>query len=194
MSKLKDFETPDVKLEQYSTPSEIAADVVWQAFMHGDIKDKIVLDAACGPGYFGIAALLLGAKKVFFVDISKEAIDLLHHNLEYLPPIEGKHEVIHHDIRDFSYDVDVVLQNPPFGIQGEKHTDKLFLEQACRHAPVVYSMHKLESDTFIRAVAKDHHFSVTHCWPYDFPLPKTQYFHTQRKHIIRVGCWRMEKA
>ncbi|MCM8823817.1 MAG: GNAT family N-acetyltransferase [Candidatus Omnitrophica bacterium] len=37
-----------------------------------DFKDKVVVDAGCGNGVFGIYALLKGAKKVYFLDFNKK--------------------------------------------------------------------------------------------------------------------------
>jgi len=81
LSKLKDFESYDVELEQYSTPSEISAEVLWTACLNADIENKVILDAACGPGYFGIGALLLGAKKVYFVDIDEKILKIVKENI-----------------------------------------------------------------------------------------------------------------
>ena len=39
-----------------------------------DVKDKIVIDYGCGSGILGIAALLLGAKKVIAVDNDPQAL------------------------------------------------------------------------------------------------------------------------
>ncbi|WII94741.1 50S ribosomal protein L11 methyltransferase [Moraxella haemolytica] len=39
-----------------------------------DLTDKIVIDYGCGSGVLGVAALLLGAKAVFAVDIDPQAI------------------------------------------------------------------------------------------------------------------------
>ena len=39
-----------------------------------DVKDKIVIDYGCGSGILGVAALLLGAKKVYATDIDPQAI------------------------------------------------------------------------------------------------------------------------
>ena len=67
LSQLNVFPTPNIKLEQYPTDSEIAADILWTAFMRNDIKNKIIADFGCGTGLLGIGAILLGAKKVFFI-------------------------------------------------------------------------------------------------------------------------------
>ena len=77
LSKLKVFDSAKVKLEQYPTDSEVAADVLWNAFMQGDIGNKIIADLGAGTGVLGIGALILGAKKVYFVEKDKDVIKLL---------------------------------------------------------------------------------------------------------------------
>src|SRR3989344_2046606 len=74
LTKLATFENPKVKLEQYQTEAEIAAQVIWKAFLNGDIEGKSCIDLGCGTGILGIGALILGARKVTFVDIDLEAL------------------------------------------------------------------------------------------------------------------------
>jgi len=44
LESIKGFQDPKIKQEQYQTPSHIAADLLWNAFMIGDIVDKKVID------------------------------------------------------------------------------------------------------------------------------------------------------
>lgn len=196
LSKLRDFDENILHLEQYSTPSEIAADVVWKAFMAGDVENKTILDPACGPGYFGIACLLLGAKKVYFVDIDEKAIDILKSNLNLVQlknkRIEKRYLVKKIDIKDFDEKVEVIIQNPPFGTK-QKHADKIFLEKAFEVSKTIYSIHKITSKDFIRAISKDYNFEIEGLWEYDFELKQTQKFHKKRIQRIKVGCWKLEK-
>src|SRR3990167_5243168 len=76
LSTLKNYEQPSLELEQYATPSSIAAEWVWTMAMKREVAGKIILDAACGPGILGIGLLLLGAKKVYFVDKDEKAMQL----------------------------------------------------------------------------------------------------------------------
>ncbi|WP_273776825.1 50S ribosomal protein L11 methyltransferase [Acinetobacter sp. GSS19] len=47
-----------------------------------DLKDKIVIDYGCGSGILGVAALLLGAKKVYATDIDPQAVLATQQNAE----------------------------------------------------------------------------------------------------------------
>lgn len=47
-----------------------------------DVKDKIVIDYGCGSGILGVAALLLGAKKVYTTDIDPQAVLATQQNAE----------------------------------------------------------------------------------------------------------------
>ena len=47
-----------------------------------DLTDKVVIDYGCGSGILGIAALLLGARKVYAVDIDPQAVLATNQNAE----------------------------------------------------------------------------------------------------------------
>jgi putative methylase len=194
LSKLKGFEKVDVKLEQYATPSEIAADWLWKAAFKHDIAGKVSLDAACGPGVLGCGALLLGVGKVYFVDSDANALDLARDNVARLGEVYeiGKSEFICADIADFSLPVDVVLQNPPFGTK-IRHHDKRFLENAFIVGKTVYSMHKISTAGFVEAYVRDAGFKITDRWEYDFSIGASLPFHRRQKYVVQVGLWRMVK-
>jgi len=195
LSKLKGFETPSLKLEQYATPSKIAAEWCWVMVMKQEVGGKTILDAACGPGIIGLGLLLLGASKVFFVDkdpkimtVCQENYDLLNQEYEL-----GEAVFVTGDITSFDQNVDIVVQNPPFGTKNE-HIDKVFLEKAFSVAPLVYSIHKLSTKQFVQAIAKDHGFTITETWEYEFPIKAAFKHHTKPVVNIEVGLWRMEKS
>src|SRR3989344_562175 len=176
LSKLKSFEKPSLQLEQYPTPSNIAAEWVWSMAMKREVAGKTIVDAGCGPGIIGLGLLLLGARKIIFIDKDQEALNLCQQNYITLQQEYeiGAAEFIAHDFSLFDGEAEVVVQNPPFGTKQE-HADKKFLEKAFSIAPLVYSMHKWSTQKFVEAVCKD--FS----------------FHEKPKQIIDVGLWRMEK-
>jgi putative methylase len=194
LSKLKDFEQPSWELEQYSTPAHISADWIWSMALKGEIAGKIILDAACGPGILGMGLLLMGAKKIFFIDKDEKAINICVENYNSLKEEYeiGEAEFITEDISLFDAEVDIVVQNPPFGTK-VKHMDKKFLEKAFSIAPIVYSMHKWSTKVFVEAISKDLGFLITHNWRYKFPIKARFKHHTKPVRFIDVGLWRMEK-
>lgn len=195
LSSLKAWESQKVREEQYPTPVEIAADWLWNAVQRGDIRNRMILDAGCGNGILGIGALILGAKKVFFVDIDADSIKICQENYEKVR-VEwavGRAEFLHTGIELFDQPVDVVLQNPPFGTK-EEHADKKFLEKAFSLAKTVYSMHKVSTKRFVEAVTKDNGFKITDLWEYAFPIKAAFAFHRKPVSNIDVGLWRMEKS
>lgn len=195
LSKLKTFEKPKVKLEQYQTEAEIAADALWTAYMSGDIEDKTITDLGCGTGTFGLGALLLGAKKVYMVEVDEETLDLARQNKKTLEQEIGQKlnaELIRQDIRNFKKKSDVVIQNPPFGVQ-KSHTDKLFLLKAMEIAPKIYSFHKIESQEFIKKFIKEQGFQSELVQEYDLPIKRVYLFHTKKIYKVKVGMWKIWK-
>ncbi len=190
LSRLQSFEKPSYRLEQYPTDSEIAAEVLWFADQLGDLKNKKIADLGCGTGVLGIGALLFDPEKVYFVDIDERALRKLRNNLQLMEM--QSYEIFNSGIKDFNKEVDVVIQNPPFGTKNE-HADKLFLEKAFQISNIIYSFHKLTSEKFIESISKDFGFKITHFFKFDFPLKKTMDFHKKRIQNIEVGCWRLEK-
>jgi putative methylase len=199
LSKLKNFDEVSVKLEQYATPSEIAAAWVWNAMLKDDIAGKVIVDAACGPGILGCGALLMGADKVIFVDISLEALDLAKENVKMLAEEYeiGESEFIRADIADFTLPegtsrVDTVLQNPPFGTK-IRHHDRTFLEKAFVVGNVIYSMHKENTWAFVKAIVQDNGFEVTDRWTYDFRIGNILPWHKKPAVVVKTTVWRLVK-
>ena len=190
LSKLKGFGNPKLDSEQYLMDSDVGADALWNAYFNDDLKDKTVADLGCGTGILGIGALLLGAAKVIFVDSDENVLDVAKNNLSDFIPL-GESEFLHQDVNDFSRPVDIIIQNPPFGTK-QKHADKDFLLAAFKNAKIIYSFHKSTSENFIRQIAADNGFRITHRYDYKYPLKATFLFHKRRIHRIDVSCWRLE--
>ena len=193
LSELKVFEKPDVYTEQYPVDSEIAAEVLWNAYFNKDIEGKVVADLGCGTGLLGIGALLLGARMVYLIDLDKEALEIAKENLSRFSEIKGKAVFLNISIEDFNEKADVVLQNPPFGTK-KKHADREFLLKAFSMAKIVYSFHKATSKEFISKISENNNFKITHYFEFNFPIKMSQLFHKKPLHRIKVGCWRMERV
>lgn len=70
LSQVDDFETPNIKLEQYCTPSDIACEMfeIIQ-FEHQGITGKEIADFCCGTCMYSIAAAYLDPAKITAFDI-----------------------------------------------------------------------------------------------------------------------------
>ena len=190
LSKLETFSRPKLMQEQYQTDSEIASEILWFAYMQGDIEGKAIADLGAGTGILGIGCCLLGAKKCYMVEKDASLIEPLRKNIDGSGAENA--EVISKDIKEFSRKADVVVQNPPFGTK-TRHADREFLEKAFSTAEVIYSIHKSSTAKFVEAIARDNGFVVTHKLNFSLPLKATHPFHKRRIHRISVDCFRIAK-
>ena len=195
LSKLKGFESSKAKLEQYSTNSEIASDCLWNIFMKEGFSEKVVADFGCGPGILGIGALALGASKAMLLEVDPAAVDIAKQNLKIIEGLLGEElnaEFLNIPLNKFKRRVDIVLQNPPFGVQ-DTHADRVFLIKAMECSDLIYSFHKIESEDFVKKLSEDHGFKASLYLKYKFPLMNTMRFHTKNVHYVDVGCFRILK-
>ena len=180
---------PDVALEQYTTPSVIASDLLWNAYGLGDVEGKNILDLGCGTGIFAIASSLLGASLSVGVDIDGKSIDVAREfsqklKLDNISFVCG-------DVCDYNADfkIDTVFQNPPFGSQknAKKGQDIKFVKKACElNADVLYSFHMASSEEFLINYYNDNNLEISHLFRYKFPIPKIYDFHTKEKADVDV--------
>ncbi|MBI2671514.1 methyltransferase [Candidatus Woesearchaeota archaeon] len=190
LSKLKPADELNVKLEQYQTEGELAGEIIWKAFLNNDINEKIIADLGCGNGILGIAALLLGAKKVYFLDIDKHSIKTAMENYTKLKLKNGF--FLNSDVKNFNKKIDTIIMNPPFGVQKE-HSDRVFLEKAMLAGNVIYSLHKIESKNFINSFSKKLGFRVENIYKYKFLLKQSYKFHKSKSLYVDVGLWIIRK-
>lgn len=198
LSKLKGFEKPKVREEQYTTEPEIAAELLWNMHMRGELDGKTIADLGSGTGFLGLGALLMGAKRVILVEKDKEAVKTAKQNLEFLKSQGfelGESVFKEMDVEEFSEiggRADFVVENPPFGTRQE-HIDKAFLKAAFAIADTVLSFHKTSTEKFVIAFAKDNGFRAAEKLDFKFPLHATQDYHTRKLHRIDVTLYRLEK-
>ena len=195
LSRLEGFSEPKVRQEQYLMDSEIGASVLWNAWLLGDIRGKVIADLGCGTGMLGIGALMLGAKQVLFVDMDKNALETAKNNILKVKSEGyslGKAEFICSNIVEIKIKADLIIQNPPFGTK-IRHNDILFLKKALETASIVYSFHKSESKSFLERFSAKKNAKITHVWDFKFPLKATLPFHRRKIHRIDVSCFRFEK-
>ncbi len=196
-----DYISPSIGLEQYKTPAPIAANILWDAYNLSDIKDRRVMDLGCGTGIFAIGSAILGAKKVFGVDIDEGALKIGKRAAEKMG-VADKIRFIKSDIRDdkeFSrlsqLEIDTLIQNPPFGSQrrSRRGADRIFIKRSISISPVVYSFHMAGSEDFVKKYFRGYGGRITHRAYYRFPIPRIYEFHEKEILFVDVIVLRVEK-
>ncbi|AHL23619.1 METTL5 family protein [Thermococcus nautili] len=191
LSKLEGFPEPKPELEQYRTPGNVAAELLWLAYSAGDIAGKVVADLGTGTGVLAIGAKLLGAEKVYAVEVDEKALEVARRNAERAG-VEV--EFINADVSEFGEKVDTVVMNPPFGSQ-RKGADRPFLLKAFEVADRVYSIHlaKPEVRNFIEKFSADSGFTSIRLATVPFEIPAQFFFHRKRLERILVDLYLFER-
>ena len=193
LSQIEGHPLPNVYLEQYTTPSNVAAETLYlAAYVNDDILDKTVIELGCGTGRLAIGAALLDAKEVFGVDLDKAAVKVAQKNAEKLG-VKEKTRWIVADIDVVRGVFDTVLQNPPFGVQ-RKRADRRFITKSLELSGTVYSFHKAgESNReFIKRFIEEHGGKISTIFPLEMDIPRMFKFHTKKKKITQVDLYRIE--
>ena len=188
LERVKRHPEPKAQFEQYSTPSTIAADVLYTALGLGDIVDCKIVDLGCGTGIFSIGAKALGAKEVVGVDVDATAVELARSNAKEIG-VDVRYENM--SVLKFEEECDTTIQNPPFGAQ-KKHADVPFVTKALAISPVVYSLHLSKTEEFITKEADLLGARITLTKEYRFPIPHTYPFHKKREKEFDVTLFRLE--
>ena len=180
---------PKVGLEQYTTPSVIASDLIWNAYSLGDVEDMDIVDLGCGTGIFAVGSALMGANSAVGVDVDEDSIALAQEVKDKLK-LDNLNFIVS-DINDFdeSLNADTVFQNPPFGSQrnADSGQDLRFIQKAIElDCDVLYSFHMQSPEEFLIKYYADNGLEITHIFRYEFPIPKIYDFHTKEKQNVDV--------
>jgi putative methylase len=184
LERLMGFSNPSAEKEQYATPASVAADLLYLAYLHGDLE--CVCDLGCGTGVLAIGSALLGAK-VVGVEIDPKSLMTARENATRLG-VEV--EFIRGDANSVSLKgIKTVVMNPPFGAQKASAGDRAFLRKAVEIANVVYSIHNLGSEGFIRRIVEP--CTIEEIYRIKFPLRRCFAFHSRDVKIIEVELYRI---
>jgi len=112
---------------------DLARESIFNLLIHSNkilfkMNNANILDIYAGTGSFGLECLSREAKKVYFVEKNKSAIDILEKNIEKLK-IENKTKILFDDIfnliersNTFELKFDLIFCDPPFR---DKNINKL---------------------------------------------------------------------
>jgi len=191
LSRLKPFSAPVKSLEQYPSPASLVADIVYQAFLQGNVQGKVIADLGCGSGFFALACALLGAKKVYGIDLDPNALAVARENEAMLKQeYDVSVDWLESDVSGFFLPVDVVFQNPPFGIK-KKNADRVFIEKALEVSPLVYSLHMSNPGTrsFINGFVQRLSARIVSVKEYSFAIPRLFESHMSNVRHIKVSLY-----
>ena len=168
-------------LEQYSTPANIAADIIFTAHQFGDIENKTIVDLGCGTGIFSVGVALTGAKKVIGIDIDK---NLIKSAKKYAEENKLPIEFLVQDTRMVELNCDTVIMNPPFGAQKSNiRADRKFIEKGFEISKIIYSLHLKKTIPFIEKMISSLSGEIVYLKDYLFPIKSMFDFH--KKDIIK---------
>lgn len=211
ISNVKPHPTPKAYLEQYTIPANLAAEILYiAAYVFDDIIGKTVVDLGCGTGRLAIGAIFLGAKEAIGVDIDKIAVSMARRNAEKMG-LKDKTNWIAGDICVVVGSFDIVIQNPPFGVQ-KKGADRNFIIKSIELGYSIYSLHKnggtnqrsikrssdhiakfsQTNSLFIRNLVERNGGRITAIYPMQMEIPKIFEFHKKRKHKFKVDLYVIE--
>lgn len=193
LSEIEVHPLPKAYLEQYTTPSDVAAETLFlAAYVFDDVIGKTVVDLGCGTGRLAIGAALLGSKEVFGVDVDEVSVRMAQKNAEILDVKEKTHWIVA-DINVVKGPFDTVLQNPPFGVQ-RRGADRRFITKSLELGNTIYSFHKRGGSNrgFIKRFIEGRGGKVTNIFPLEMEIPRMFKFHTKKKRNIQVDLYRIE--
>lgn len=199
LKRIPSIDQPSRALEQYTTPQQLAWDMLDLAYRKGDIARRIVWDLGCGTGILAFGAALMGAKEVIGIDIDLRSLLLARSVLDYyFEPLPIQFIVSSVEFPGFmqwAHKNATVIMNPPFGTR-RKGIDMVFLKAGFQVGSVVYSLHKANQPTrgLIEQRAAEHGFRVDHRENLTFPIPKMFESHQKEVFPVSVDLYRCVKA
>jgi len=195
LDSIPEHPNPRIELEQYTIPGALAATMLWIAeFKYHDIYGRVVIDLGCGTGRLAIGAAILGANCTVGIDIDPIALSVAKTNAYRLGVDKTTNwlcsDVLHVDMRG-----DVVIQNPPFGVQKTmRHMDTLFLMKSLEIArKAVYTLHKSGPKTrsLLEKLIKEVGGRITEVITLKFDIKPIYRKHRKRHYLVDVDMYRI---
>ncbi|MFB6121071.1 MAG: METTL5 family protein [Halobacteriaceae archaeon] len=188
------FADPQVSLEQYPTPADVAAHLLHFAAMQGDLAGRTVVDLGAGTGVLALGAACLGPARVIALERDADALATARENEPRIAPDAPVTWVRGDAVRPpFDTDDATVVMNPPFGAQtGREGADRAFLASAGDIAAVSHSIHNAGSRDFVESFAADNGGTVTHAFRVRLALDRQFAFHEADRREVPALAVRIE--
>ena len=88
--------------------------------------------------------------------------------------------------------IDMVIMNPPWGVQTPR-ADRVFFETIfAMDIPLVHFIHSIDAEHLL-PLAKDNGYELHSIYQDDFRLPAAYAHHSKNKASTRIRCYRLEK-
>jgi len=168
-----DFENPKPELEQYTTPVDIAIDIIKKVNSRGLLSGKVA-DLGCGTGRLAIGAAIIGAEVTGF-EIDRTALDIA---INYSKKNNLKINWLCAAVETITEEFDTVIMNPPFGSQ-RPGADRVFLEKALEISDHIWTIHMAETRSFIEKLVERKGGKIEMGYEFDFPIPRSMPFHNK---------------
>jgi putative methylase len=194
LSAVGDFPDPDPDLEQYPTPPGVAASILQEAAMVGDLGSCVV-DLGAGTGVLTVGAASLGAR-VLALECDPDALAAGREHCVTLGVADRVDWVLadagRAPVRSRGGGPSVtVLTNPPFGAQRGSRGDEPFLATAARVANVSYSVHNAGSRRFVEGFVAEHGGRVDRAYRATFDLDNRFPFHGEASRTVEAEVYRV---
>lgn len=134
-----------IELEQYETDPGIASQLLYYAYLDGNIRGKTVLDPGSGNGLFSFGSLLLGALQVVAVEVDLDQINVILRNIGE----EKSFTLYASDISHLTGNYDTSLCNPPFG-SFRRNSDLPLLNKIFETSKYIYFIHNEKASDFVK--------------------------------------------
>ena len=88
--------------------------------------------------------------------------------------------------------VDMVIMNPPWGVQTQR-ADRVFFETIfAMKIPIVHFIHSIDAEHLL-PLARSNGYELHSIYQDDFRLPAAYAHHSKNKASTRIRCYRLEK-
>jgi len=192
LESLEPHPSPTPKLEQYTITGEDAARFLW--LIKDWLEGSVVVDLGCGTGRLTVGAALLGAALAIGVDVDATALNVAKLNASRAG-VGDRTSWLRAFIPHLSVKGDIVVQNPPFGVQ-RRGADKAFIQCALRTAPLSFSLHKrsLRSREFIKGLVKSLGGVAEVVTTLRLRIPHVFSFHEERFRLVEVDVFLFKRG